>query len=457
MTPLERAARRWLVAPALVAAACSADLAVPSGTRCDGDVCAAPFVCNSEGFCVRPDPEPDAGAGDPQVGCGKVRQLADDFAGPALSRQWFQVFSGGGTIQVVAGALQLVLPAGDGDPPLAAIGSNQVYDLRASEVSIGVPFVGDPSLGTTVALEVSTRDDARAVAIAHRGGRLLALRRTPEGETSDSIAYVAAQHRYWRLAASDGRLHFQAAPAGSGPWTTFSEIDSPPWLDRVRVELRHSAPTPLADTLVAQLEALNGGLPVGRPCPLAELSDTFDDEGEGPLWSASSATGWCSLREVGGEIVITPTVSTTPPEGGQFCRYESVRRYDLEGSSITASVNEMIGSAVDGYVDIVLLEDSAGVGVGFWAVSGRLLCQRGQENVCDLAYSAEQHRHVRVSVADGTMRWETSADGVTFRAAVVQPSPFADPSVVMSTGMYIGTAPAQPGGVYRLAAINAPP
>jgi hypothetical protein len=449
-------AGRCLLALALAAVACNPDSGLPSGTRCDDGVCAGPFVC-SGGFCVRPDTLVDAGD-DAPFGCGKVRQLADGFEGPELSRQWSRSGSGGGSIQVVAGSLQLVLPAGGDSGPAAAITSTQIYDLRASEISVAVPILGGPSHETTVTLEVSTRDGKRAAAIAHRGGQLLAIRRTPEGETMNGVAYDAAAHRYWRLAASGGQLRFQAAAGGSGPWTTFFEVESPPWLDSVRVELRHDHSTPLTDTLIAQLEDLNGGLPVGRPCPLAALSDAFDNEVEAPLWFASPATGWCNLREMGGELVITPAVSATPPpNGGQFCRYETVRRYELDGSSITASVNEMIGSAVDGYVDIVLLEDGAGVGVGFWVVAGRLLCQRGQENVCDLAYSAEQHRHVRLSVADGTMRWETSPDGVAFDTAVVQPSPYDDPSVVMSTGMYIGTAPAEPSGVYRLAAINAPP
>jgi hypothetical protein len=448
--------RGCLVALALVLAACNADSGLPSGTRCDDGVCASPFVC-SDGFCVRPDSLADAG-GEAPVGCGKVRQLADAFAGPGVSRQWSQSWSGGGTLQVVAGALQLVLPAGDGDPPGAAITSNQVYDLRASDVSVAVPIVGDGSTETTATLQVSTRDGRRAAAIAHRGGRLMAIRRSPDSESMDSIAYDAAQHRYWRLAASAGQLRFQVAAAGTGPWITFSEVESPAWLDSVRVELRHEHSAPLSDTLIAQFEDLNGGQPVGRPCPLADLTDTFDDEAAAPRWFVSPETDWCSLRETGGEIVITPTVSATPPaSGNQHCRYETVRRYELDGSSITASVNEMIAAAVDGYVDIVLLEDDEGVGVGFWAVAGRLLCQRGQENVCDLPYSAEQHRHVRLSLASGMMRWETSADGTTFNTAVVQPSPYDDPAVLMSTGMYIGTAPAEPNGVYKLAAINAPP
>jgi hypothetical protein len=445
---------RWAALTLLFVAACRIDGELPSGTRCDDGVCGPGFVCSAD-VCVRAG-SADAGP-DPDVGCGKTRLVADAFAPPRLSSLWFTSESEGGSIQLVADSLQLVLPGGREQGPTAAIFTEFFYDLRESDVSVAVPVVGDAAHETTARLEVGTSDFANAARIAHRGGQLYATVRGPDGETTSAIAYIPAEHLYWRLAERSGRLLFQTGATGDGPWVTFSDVPAPAWLDLAYVSLGHESGSPPADTLVARFADLNGGQPRGRLCPVADLSDTFDDGSDGPLWFASGSNPWCMLAEAGGEVVMTPNVGPmNPMEGNPGCGYRTRKQYGLDGSSITATVNEMIGAGIDGYADILLLGDIEGFEVGFFVDDGTLLCQLGGEAVCQIPFVLDQHRHVRMSLADGMLRWETSGDGATFQNAAARPSPFADPSVVMSFRLQLANLPMAAAGVYRLASVNAP-
>jgi hypothetical protein len=443
---------RWAALSVMLAAACTVDGDVPSGTRCDDGVCGSGFVCSND-VCVRDDAGPD-----PDLGCGKMRLVADAFTPPRLSARWFTSESEGGSVQLVADSLQLVLPGGREQGPSAAIFSEFFYDLRDSEVSVAVPLVGDAAFETTATLEVGTFEFANAAQIAHRGGQLFATVRGSAGETTSAIAYDPAQHLYWRLAERSGRLLFQTGATGDGPWVTFSDVPSPPWLDIAYVSLGHGSGAPPADTLVARFADLNGGEPRGQLCPVADLVDSFDDGGDGPLWFGSPGNPWCSLAETGGEVAMTPTVGAMNPEDGNpGCGYRTRKQYDLDGSSITATVNEMVAPGLDGYADIILLGDLDGFDVGFFVGGGNtLLCQLGGESVCQIPFALDQHRHVRVGLADGMLRWETSGDGATFQTAATRPSPFADPSVVMSFRLQVSTLPMAAAGVYRLASVNAP-
>jgi hypothetical protein len=439
---------------ALLGAACRVDGDIPSGTRCDDGQCGSGFVCSND-VCVRAD-APDAGA-DPDVGCGKMRLVADSFPPPRLSAYWFTSENEGGTVQLVEDSLQLVVPGGRERGPSAAIFSEFFYDLRDSDVAVAVPVVGAAQYATTARLEVGTFDFANAARIAHTGGQLFATVRGPDGETSSAIDYDPIAHLYWRLAERTGRLLFQTAPAGTGPWTTFADVASPPWLDIAYVSLGHESSAPPSDTLVARFADLNGGQPRGRLCPLTDLVDSFDDGTDAPLWFGSPANPWCTLAEANGEVAMTPTVGPmNPEEGNPGCGYLTRKQYDLDGSSITATVNEMVAGSVDGYADIILLGDLDGFEVGFFVGGGTLLCQLGSDSVCQIPFALDQHRHVRVSLTGGMLRWDTSGDGTTFQNVATRPTPFADPSVVMSFRLQVSTLPMEAAGVYRLGSINAP-
>lgn len=441
---------------ALVAllAACTVDGGLPSGTRCDDGVCAAPFVCTG-GLCVRPGDATDAGPDDdPETGCGKARQLADRFDGAALSPSWSAEVETGGSVQVTSGALLLLVPATLDASPSAAVFSRFAYDLRESSVSVAVPLVADDDV-TTSALEVSGPGGEELALLYHRGGLLNAAMVTAAGESTSSIDYDAALHRVWRLAERSGRLLFQTGPAAAGPWTTLSEVAAPPWAATARVGLRHFGIESSPEPRVAQFDDVNGGEPRGDACPLAELADTFDNAVARPLWFASAPSPWCRVQEANGEVVIAAKTGATPKGGDPYCSYQTQKQYDLDGSSITVSINELIDESFAGYANILLLQDAVGTGVGFYTDGGRIYCQVGEADACDLLYTPAEHRHFRVSLAAGELRWEVSADGVAFTTVVARPSPYTDTRVTATFGVSVEALPATAGSALRVGAVNA--
>jgi hypothetical protein len=443
-----------LVALVALLAACTVDGTLPSGTRCDDGTCAAPFVCTG-GLCVRPDDGADAGPDDdPATGCGKVRQLADRFDGPALSPYWSAEVETGGSVQVTSGALLLLVPATLDAAPSAAVFSRFAYDLRESSVSVAVPLVAVDEV-TTSALEVSGPGGEELALLYHRGGLLNAAMVTAAGESTSSVDYDAALHRVWRLAERSGRLLFQTGPAATGPWTTLSEVAAPPWISTARVGLRHFGIEPSPEPRAAQFDDLNGGQPRGEACPATELSDTFDNAVARPLWFASAPSPWCRVQEANGEVVLTAKTGAAPEGGDPYCSYQTQKQYELDGSSVTVSINELIDSSFDGYANILLLQDVLGTGAGFYTDGGRIYCQVGEADACDLLYAPAEHRHFRVSLAGGEMRWEVSADGAAFTTVVARPSPYTDTRVTVTFGVSVETLPATAGSSLRVGAVNA--
>lgn len=439
---------------ALVLAACTVDYNLPSGTRCDDGQCASPFVCTG-GFCVRPDQLPDAGGPDDrETGCGKARQLADRFEGSALSPSWSETLEAGGSVQVASGALLLLVPAGTDEPPTASVFSRYAYDLRESSVSVAVPLVSAGEI-TTAALELSGPGGEELALLYHRGGVLHAAMVTAAGESTSTVDYDPVQHHIWRIAERSGRLQFQAGPAPAGPWATLSEVAAPTWASTVRVGLRHFGIEPSPEPRVAQFDDLNGGAALGEPCPLAELSDRFDDGVDQPLWFATAPSPFCTVEETGGEVVIAPRTGATPVGSDRFCGYQTEKQYQLDGSAITVSINELIDGDLDGYANILLLQDIAERAVGFYADSGRIFCQIEDTEACDLLYAPAEHRHFRVGLAGGELRWEVSADGTDFTTVVSRPSPFPDPRVTVTFGVSVGMLPGAAGKALRIGAVNA--
>jgi hypothetical protein len=436
---------------ALVLAACTIDGGVPSGTRCDEGRCAAPFVC-SGGFCIGPD-HADAGT-DPETGCGKARQLGDSFDGTALAPTWSETTLAGGSIQVASGALLLLVPAGTAEPPTAAVFSRYAYDLRESSVSVAVPLVSVDEV-TTAALELSGPGGEELALLYHRGGVLHASMVTAAGESTSTVDYDPALHRTWQLAERGGRLLFQAGPGADGPWTTISEVAAPSWVATVRVGLRHFGIEPSTEPRVAQFDDVNGGQPRGEPCPLTELSDSFDDGIDQPLWFSTAPTMFCSVEETDGEVVIAPRTGPTPFGNDRFCSYQTEKQYDLDGSSVSISISELIGSELDGYANLLLVQDIEETAVGFYADSGRIFCQIRDSDACDLLYAPAEHRHFRVALSGGELRWEVSADGAAFTTVVTRPSPFTDPRVTVTFGVSVGTLPETANGALRVEAVNA--
>jgi hypothetical protein len=174
----------------------------------------------------------------------------------------------------------------------------------------------------------------------------------------------------------------------------------------LRIFLVHAA-------ALASLAASACTLPFDEGVPGCEpFADDFEDGAQAAFWQPNSfETPPASVDESGGELVIT-----LASEPGAFAAYLS-DDLDFTNRSVRVRALEMPSAATNaqGFLKVELpFPDTAMLIVEQGILRARLVVGDVTDDLASTPYDPETHRVFRLRHRDGTLHFETSADGSGF-------------------------------------------
>jgi hypothetical protein len=186
-----------------------------------------------------------------------------------------------------------------------------------------------------------------------------------------------------------------------------------------------------------------GGSSAGTWCAVSTLVDNFNDGVRGPQWQRAYQTGGCTLSEVGGYAVITP--SSVVDE----CGYQSSTAFDLRGDSVDTYAFQVIRpGATQAYTFLSVVAFNQD-DVNITESSGTLEAQQRiggvSTTVGSAPYNATTHAWWRIREANGNIIWETSPDGAAWSMLAMAAEPFSPSAVSVIVGGGLAGGLANPG------------
>lgn len=355
--------------------------------------------------------------------CGGVDVRADDFEDGLVDGSLWEVAEGeGADVSESGGTLRFSLPGGVPNA-LAAWTSNHRYDLTGRRLFVRAVETFPGSSGSYLALHAQL-DSQNFARIAAENGQLVA-QNVVAGHYSPvaSVDYDPTAHGWWAVREDEGTLYWETSFDGE-TWQSQGQrpvAEGYP-IDALRIALlaRDSADSTAPGQ--AALDDLNGGSASGAWCPAATLSDDFEDGTTSIEWHAINGT-LCTASELEGRLTLRHQSGDW-----RWCGYGSDRLYDLTGSSLTVELVSVPAGLVGFDVRFAArdAEDDAVVaalvpeGLRFgYELAGELV---DYETV---AYSAGDHRWLRIREQSGEVVWETSPDGVAWVTQFHATPPFA--------------------------------
>jgi hypothetical protein len=367
--------------------------------------------------------------------CGRMTLLSDDFASSQSGPAWIASTDPGTAVSQGNGQLVIAPASNASGAHFAGYQSASWYDLTGSRVFVEVPTVTDPASGALTSLEINL-PNADTRGISEAGGSLYAW----NAQNLAVIPYDPTAHRWWQLREQAGTLVFEVSPDGASWTTVASEAPAPP-LDLVQVSLTAGTNGPVASPGSAAFASLNGALPAtGSWCPIATLSDDFNDGVQAPVWANSYTTG-CLIAEMGGTLQMTP-----PANQSWICDYGSGPSYDLTGGAALIEVLAVTAPSVETWFQVQLDHDDT---LGIYELGSVLYAAQTvggvHTNLRSVPYDPNAHRWWRVREAAGTIYWETSSDSGTWAEITHQTAPFSVTAVAVVFGTVGSPGMANPG------------
>jgi hypothetical protein len=156
-------------------------------------------------------------------------------------------------------------------------------------------------------------------------------------------------------------------------------------------------------------------------CGAVPFNDGFDDGVPGPAWTIVNDPG-VTVGEVNGALQIA-----LPPTATSYGRYNSTCTSDLSERSVSVEVTGVVGSAPGVQMYLMLAVDGPNnLGIQYELGTVRAFWRVGDvyTDLDVLTYDPVAHRHWRVAIAGGQIRWDVSPDGIEWTMRATQPVPF---------------------------------
>jgi hypothetical protein len=451
----------------LLVAGCSLDVALDTRhLGCADGRCPSGFSCGSDFLCHDGTPGgddggvPEAPDAAPSTGpCGQVTLLADDFEVSPRHPQWSGAYQNPGvTMAQTGGRLRITLPSGSSSFAYGGYVSSRFYQLTDSQIAADIPHSPSVTSSAEVYLAaLADLDGTRLVLISEQSNQLHFVVRDPAGNTSSTLPYDPVQHRHMRLRESGGTLFFETAPDGS-TWTTRKQVATPFSLDLVRIEIASGVPQPEAAPGFAELESVNAGVPAGRYCKTATITEDFSGTAGNTRWYRTAQGQACKVGQLNGTFVGTPP---GPGDAEEYCGYESSTGYDLTGSDLSIEVVEMVNPLAKAIAYFKAADERNDHGVELSQEDDLLHCRRWiggvRSEVGQLPWDAAAFRYWRLGEGGGRLLWQTSADGSTWITRCSCPTSEVDVhdvDVVFGVGSSGAPSSAPAPGTFRLDRLN---
>ena len=370
--------------------------------------------------------------------CGGMYLLAENFEQPVDTNWTWETYAGPGTTVTQGnGQLVLKLPTNATTSHYVELQSQRMFDLRDSEMSVEVLSVPNPATSAQTSF-IAYYDGNNNVRFQYEQGMLYcATKKNGINSVKASIAYDPVQLRYWRMREQAGTVYWETSPDKMN-WAIRSQTPSAtaPPVDSVLYLLDAYVSGVQTSAGEARYDNVNGGgTPMGKYCPTSYLQDNFDDPIRAQAWARANEGDGCSHVEMGGELIITPSTTTST-----YCGYTSAQSYDLTSNSATVEVAQTPNTSAD-TATFFKLEGEKGL-LAIVQEGGELFMRyQTVGNSSDLAakpYDPIAHRWWRIREKNGTTYWETSANGTnwTIAAQTMNPVPVTafDIQLVAGTG-----------------------
>ena len=377
--------------------------------------------------------------------CGGMYLLTEDFSQPIDGTWKWDVYAGPGTSSSLDnGQWLLTLPANSSTSHYAMLMSRHAYDLKGSEMVVDVSTV--PNMATSAQSSfIALIDDANNIRFQYEQGKLyVAYKKNDVNMIRSQFTYDPVLHRFWRMREQGGTFYWETSPDGM-TWTIRSQTigGTLPPVDFVYFLIDVYVSGVQMNPGTARYDNLNGGLPaVGNYCPIGLLQDNFDDNITNHQWRQSNDSNGCTSAETGGELIVTPPLTTS-----DYCGYTSSAVYDLRSATVSVEVKQSTNVMADTGTYLTLRGKG---GMIEMAQEGNSLFMRYETPMTSAdvgvePYDPVQHRWWRIRENNGITYWETSADRMTWKIGAQTMNPLTLDALEVALAAGTGSAVNNPG------------
>jgi hypothetical protein len=353
--------------------------------------------------------------GGPALPCGGFDVIADAFTRDSIAPFWTPTMTGGAVLSQAAGRLRVEL-GGSLAQSEGAYESVFAYDLTVSRAAIQVLPVDPSAPDVRVFFRVGTSTHAMELSLAE-GVLSAALEGSGTPGEIFSTTYEGTEQRYWSLRADGDGLVWETSSDGS-TWNELTTASAAPFDPRyVRARFGARAAAVLPATVVVELDDFGGDGLAKTLCPASDLTDDFTDPAMSPAWEFREEQPSCGAAESGGQLVITLSTADAT------CDYHTARQYDLRGSSVTARLSALPPDAGGLYQLGALLGPGEDIEIGYEADNLYLELDVGAAPDVVAEVFEPGHTWWRLREEDGTVSWETSANGQSWTTRRSAPTP----------------------------------
>jgi hypothetical protein len=157
------------------------------------------------------------------------------------------------------------------------------------------------------------------------------------------------------------------------------------------------------------IDDVNGGTPMGQPCPIAQLHDDFSGASLDPQWARSSTSNG-TITQAGGQL----TLATDADVGTRVSLIASTF-YDLRDGTLTLEIPQMI-DPMDPNVELdVTLTNVDAAEAAFSQLGGTLSFRTGSgQSIGNTMYEPDEDRWLRLRVDNGSIYWDVSSDNTMY-------------------------------------------
>jgi endonuclease/exonuclease/phosphatase family metal-dependent hydrolase len=250
----------------------------------------------------------------------------------------------------------------------------------------------------------------------------LAAQRTVGGtkNTLLSVAYHPDSHRFLRIrhTSQPSMVHFEVAPAASGPWSNFiSDVWDPQIpVTAVLFELKAGTSAAVPNPGSVTWDNFDARRTAGAPPPTETplLHDEFSTPAMASHWvhqliTSPAPSPLMTIQQTGGQLVV-PMLHNTP--NGNYDGYLSATAHDLRNGYAWVRVTEVGSGVFDAHVMFSVAIDTNNF-YRVYATEGELRFQKrigGVKTNFAVPYNANSHAYWRI-------RHEVSSNKVIFESA----------------------------------------
>ena len=335
-----------------------------------------------------PPPPVDADGIDAEnfVPCSQMSMLADNFSDGALTHLWPNVYGSPSPTEQSGDATLRIVTSGSA---YTLISTERYFDLRNSQLSLEITDSG--LVDGQYDLELDSQQAGFGLQITRTATNLIFAEL--ENNSPNQVASIPVDPtiRYWRI-ANHGKITSWETSTDGVTYITQATAMNVPFVGFMAVTIQ-AAMGPSNAGFVVTVADVNGGMPSGSACPIAELHDDFGGTAIDPQWSRSTVEDG-TLVEGGGDLTFTMGKDNQ----NVLVALIASTFYDFSDGTLAVEIPQMIDTSNSGDTLRVAIGTVMGSTADFVASGGGLSLETNGMAVNSTTYDSVMMRWLRVSV-----------------------------------------------------------